>query len=256
MNRIKKTLVGLGLAAGLLALPLGAGAQTLEALKAEYASHRFFVSEEEIWRTNGVDTAHYAMLEISDLERIAGRTHLDQAMIQFLEENTRDYEGMARGVGDSDDMTDLERIAGRTNLDQATIQFLEDNIWDYETTARFATVDPEFLSEEEFWFLEENLWDYEIIAEPEGKVEPVIRLTEEELQFLEENIWGYNLDAQFQQIGDTKIGVYDVDPDMFSEEIFWQDAFDSAATFEGDRDDDVYPYPHEIPGFRAGELDY
>ncbi|CAN5820762.1 hypothetical protein BH23CHL2_BH23CHL2_26890 [soil metagenome] len=251
MTLIKKTLIGLGLAIGLLALPLSAGAGTSTTLSNHRAS-----TQELVERALYDPLATYMMIEMSNLEQVAGHKNLDQATIKFLEENIWDYEGMARGVGDPDDRTDLERIAGRKNLDQATIQFLEDNIWDLETSAGFARVDPEFLSEEELWFLEDNLWNYEINAEPEGKVEPVVRLTEEELQYLEENIWGYNPEAQFQQTDDTRIGVYDIDPDMFSEEILWQDAFDSTATFEGDRDDDVYPYPHEIPGLRAGELNY
>lgn len=182
MNRFKTKLVGFGIAAGLLALPLSVGA----ASAGEYSNHRHFTAE-VAGRAQYDPTAHYMMIERSP----------------------------------------LEEIAGRDNLDWQTIKFLED-----------------------------NLWDHDIRAYGAGEADED-RLTAEELQFLEENLWGHGPTAEFQATDDTEIGVYDIDPDRFSEEIFWQDEFEDSAEFAIlVEPDNYYPSPDDVPQLRAGELNY
>ena len=153
----------------------------------------------------------------------------------------------------------LEEIAGRDNLDWETIVFLEENLWDYDYRAEVASVDPDLMSEEELWFWEQNTWDYEDSAEPAGESDG------------------------------TRTGVFAIDPDAYSEEIFWQDQFEPAARFVGDadntggiyidpgyysaevlgqdRDDDdaefaeteaenLFPEADDVPQLRAGVLTY
>jgi hypothetical protein len=132
------------------------------------------------------------MVEVSELERIAGRTHLDSETIHFLEDNLweRDFNATFEGV--PDDMTELERIAGRRNLDTETIQFLEDNLWEYEFNAEFAgEPSPNDVSEEAFWF-----YEYEAAL-----------------------------------LEDDELGVYDLDPNNYSEELLWQDLVEPYAGF-------------------------
>jgi hypothetical protein len=232
MIRIKKTLVGLGLAAGLLALPLGAGAQTLEVLKVEYASHRFFVSEEEIWRANGVEIADYAMLEVSDLERIAGRTHLDQATIQFLEDNIWEYDGLARfegGVDPATGLTDeeLQTLGGSpSNNDVADQEELPvEAAWfrdfEAEVNSGVYAVDPDMFSEEIYW---------------QDRVEPAARFVGRE-------------DA-------TSGGVYGIDIGFYDNEAPWQGTPDPIARPAETQPSGIFPHPDDVPQLRAGELNY
>jgi hypothetical protein len=193
--------LGLGLALGLPALPLVAGAESTATFPSAYANHRFYFSEEMVWLTLDEATAEYAMLEVSELERIAGRTKLDAETIKFLEDNLWERDLNAQPAGEADEMTPLERIAGRRHLDTETIQFLEDNLWEYDAIAAFAgEASPNDVPEEALWFAEDE--------------------------------------AQNPTVGDTGIGVYDVDPDDYSNEIPWQDLVEPYAGFAGNETND------------------
>lgn len=98
MNRFKTRLVGFGIAIGLLALPLMAGAES----DGKYSSHRYF-TQEVVETMQYEPTADYAMLERSRLEDIAGRDNLDWQTIQFLEDNLWDHDILAQPVGDADE---------------------------------------------------------------------------------------------------------------------------------------------------------
>lgn len=78
MTSFRRILLGFGMALLLLAIPFAVGAEGKE-------THRIFFSEDDTAR-NG-EVAKYAMIQLSDLETIAGRQNLDSETIQFLEAN-------------------------------------------------------------------------------------------------------------------------------------------------------------------------
>jgi hypothetical protein len=102
-------------------------------------------------------------------------------------------------------MTELERIAGRRHLDSETIQFLEDNLWEYDLVAEYAEASPNDVPEEALWFDE-----YE---------------------------------AARRDNDDDALGVYDVDPNDFSEGIPWQDRGVPYAGFAGNETNDAVAEP-------------
>ena len=265
MIRIRKTLVGLGLAAGLLALPLGAGAQTLEVLKTEYASHRFFVSEEEVWRANGIEIADYAMLDVSDLERIAGRTHLDQETVKFLEDNIWEYDSLADfegGVDPATGLTDeeLQTLGGSpSHNDVADHDDLSTEArWFRDAEAEADTgvhaVDPDLFSDEIPWqdatepvarfagdadntggvYIDPGYFSNEILGQ--DRVEPVARFAGDEDK--------------------TRGGVYGIDIGFYDNEAPWQGNPDPIARPAQTQPSGIFPHPDDVPQLRAGELNY
>jgi hypothetical protein len=133
--------LGLGLTLSAIALPSLAGAATDDVFTVQPAQNE------------GV--AVYAMVELTDLEQIAGRDNLDAETIRFLEQNLWFLNSNAEYA--AAELTDLERIAGRRNLDTETLKFLESNLWDYEFHAKYqGPVEPNIPQENPpgFWYSE------------------------------------------------------------------------------------------------------
>ncbi|MEZ4522412.1 MAG: hypothetical protein R3A46_12325 [Thermomicrobiales bacterium] len=153
MNRLKHTLAGFGLALGLVALPLSAGA---DGLTGKHANHRSFTPE-VIETMQYEPTAGYAMLDRTPLEEIAGRDNLDGKTIQFLEDNLWDHDIVAQPAGTiasnvgfyaedpplEDDWID-PYFNQKTGVDVIDLDMFSDEIlWqdEFEDVAHFAILD-------------------------------------------------------------------------------------------------------------------
>lgn len=235
MTYINTRLAGFALALGLLALPLAAAA-SVDDLRIEYAHHRYFFSEEGVGRLADEPTAEYAMLEMTALEEVAGRQHLDMSTIKFLEENTWDRVPVARPQGTSKAVPKL--------LDQETIRFLEGNFWDYQPMASFAVDSVD-----------------EGIVRPwhcfgEGLVDPGNQVIVDIRDGLVARYCsGHAYVASQPSVSgrDLQTGVYSIDIGFSSNEIPWQDSFEPVAVF-ADTDISERPVvPFEEPQLRADE---
>ena len=222
MTSITKRLTGIVLGAALIGAALAGGTAIAREPNAHdlaaTPNHRFFFSEEEIWRSTGADGIQVSTGSDDAVGYAGWQT------VRFLEENVDDLWSetdliaeygikttLAEATADYAmlERTELERIAGRDNLDWQTINFLEENLWDYGPASGGANeADPETLSDEELILLSTHLRE----------------------------------------------GVQAVDLDLFSEEIPWQDRIVSIARFAGQQTAGIYPHPDDVPQIRNGEL--
>lgn len=252
MHHFTTKLAGIALALGLLAIPLGAGARTTDVLASDYAHHRYFFSEEGVWRTGDEPVAQFAMIEMTKLEQIAGRQYLDRETILFLEENTWDHqEPRATPRGGLDTRKPI--------LDRETILFLEDNIWDFGGTAEFAGFDVE----DEVAY--PSRCHGEGLADATNRA--ILGIEEDEIgRYCAGNAypagdadvsgneipWLDQIEPMDGRDQESKSGVYDIDPDLFSNETPWQDEYDPMGEFaaggkSGAHDIDIGFFSNEMP---------
>jgi len=236
MTSIKTRLAGIGLALGLLALPLGGAAASVGDLQAKYGHHRYFFSEEVVWQVADGPVARYAMLEPTTLEAIAGRQHLDMNTIKFLEDNVWEREPLARPHGKADVVPQL--------LDQETILFIEGNFWDYPPMAGYA----------------DGGVDDGIARSPRCHGEGLVDPANQEIAGIHDGLVarycsGPTYVTVIKSVNNrgTHGGVYGIDIGFFSNEHPWQDEDEPLAVTAGGADQGRMVLPYDAPQLRAEE---